>query len=151
MLNLIIILVDIKKIFFSDGQTVDKLQGEEAPSTEVSSSNLRMRNAKLMSDVDPKYRGKKVSRKDFNKNNEISYDPELAKMCMVEGESDDDDEVEEDEDVESEDEDNEVIENGDKNSINSEEENEISEYEDDENSIESEDDSHSPRQKRYYS
>ena len=68
---------------------MEKLSAEEGSSTAgTAASKLRARNATLASDVDPKYRGKKVSRKSLEIQDDSdldeNVDPELAKMCMIE-------------------------------------------------------------------
>lgn len=88
-------------------QVVDSLLDEER--VDVSQqplSKLRARRAALEADRDPRYKGKKVLRKDLKKDNEVDFDPELAKFCIVEGSEDDEDgdEEEEEEDEEEEEE-----------------------------------------------
>lgn len=62
----------------------------------MSVSKLRARSAAIQPEKDPRYKGKKVTRKDLEKDKEVDFDPELTKYFLVEGE--DEDESEEGED-----------------------------------------------------
>lgn len=87
------------------------LDAEKADTQQQSISKLRARRAAVEADKDPRYSGKKVLRKDLKKDSEAEYDPELAKLCVLEGseeevdEDADEDEEEDENDKEEEDED----------------------------------------------
>ncbi|XP_042238971.1 protein AATF-like [Homarus americanus] len=87
-------------------QVVDALAEEErADSTRQPVSKLRARSAALQGEKDPRYKGKKVLRKDLNKDDQIEFDPELTKYFAVEADEDtgEDDDDDEDDDEEEED------------------------------------------------
>nr|XP_045601206.1 protein AATF-like [Procambarus clarkii] len=68
-------------------QVVDTIEGDErADSNQQSVSKLRARSAALQADKDPRYKGKKVLRKDLKKDRENKHDPALAKYFSIEGE-----------------------------------------------------------------
>ncbi|RXG58325.1 Protein AATF [Armadillidium vulgare] len=77
-----------------------KIEGKSPKESFASVSKLRQKNAQLLDEVDPRYRGKKASRKSINKEEEVSFDPELAKFCVIE-EDDDDDNDDDDDDSET--------------------------------------------------
>lgn len=131
-------------------QVVDSLLDEEKASTQQQPINkLRARRAALEVEKDPRYSGKKVLRKDLKKDNDVEYDPELAKFCIVEGSDEDEEEDEdvdaeesEDADTEEEDEDADIEEEEDEDAdmeeegADGEEEEEEDEYEEKEESDE---------------
>jgi len=110
-------------------QVVDSISGTEgADTSSLSVSKLRARNAALQSEKDPRYQGKKVSRKDIAQAEDSGIDPKLEKYFTIgddeesesdgggdgdgDGDSDDDEETEgegnEDDTSEEEGEDNET-------------------------------------------
>jgi len=107
-------------------QVVDNISGEEGAGTSaLSVSKLRARNAALQSEKDPRYQGKKVSRKEITQAEESGIDPELQKYFMIEGE---DDEEESEHDNEDDDDNNEQeTENEDDIDESSEDEEEMNE------------------------
>ncbi|KAB7504974.1 Protein AATF [Armadillidium nasatum] len=68
-----------------------KVEGKSPRESFASVSKLRQKNAQLLDEVDPRYRGKKASRKSINKEEEVSFDPELAKFCVIEEDNEDED------------------------------------------------------------
>ncbi|XP_063844431.1 protein AATF-like [Scylla paramamosain] len=95
-------------------QVVDSLLDEERVDVRQQPlSKLRARRAALEAEKDPRYKGKKVLRKDLKKDNEVDFDPELAKFCIMEGSEDDDEEGEEEEDGDEEEEEEEEEEQSD--------------------------------------
>lgn len=97
-------------------QVVDSLLDEERVDVRQQPlSKLRARRAALEAEKDPRYKGKKVLRKDLKKDNEVDFDPELAKFCIVEGSEDDDEEGEEEEDGDEEEEEEEEEQNDNEN------------------------------------
>ena len=81
------------------------LDEERADAKQQSISKLRARRAALEAQKDPRYKGKKVLRKDLKKDNDDKYDEELANLCIVEdSEKEDEDEEGEEEDEEEEEE-----------------------------------------------
>jgi len=90
-------------------QVVETVSGEEGASTScLSVSKLRARNAALQSEKDPRYRGKKVSRKEISQSDGSGIDLELQKYFMIEGEDEEesnDDNYKEDNDTDSNEED----------------------------------------------
>ncbi|KAL7648951.1 UNVERIFIED_CONTAM: hypothetical protein RMT77_000886 [Armadillidium vulgare] len=79
-----------------------KIEGKSPKESFASVSKLRQKNAQLLDEVDPRYRGKKASRKSINKEEEVSFDPELAKFCVIEEDDDNDDDDSETSEVEKE-------------------------------------------------
>ncbi|KAK3869970.1 hypothetical protein Pcinc_024750 [Petrolisthes cinctipes] len=97
--------------------------GERADETPAGVSKLRARSAALLQEKDPRYRGKKVSRHDLNKDKQVEFDPELTKYFLVEGDGGEEEGEESDENVDSEDEE-EIDENIDREDEEGEEEGE---------------------------
>lgn len=88
-------------------QVVDSVAKEEsANQIGQSISKLRAQSAALLSESDPRYKGKKVSRKDLKKDNEVTFDPSLSKFFVIEDDEDEEgnDENEEDEEEDGEEE-----------------------------------------------
>lgn len=96
-------------------QVVDSLLDEERADTRQQPlSKLRARRAALEAEKDPRYKGKKVLRKDLKKADEVKFDEDLAKYCILEAseeedeeEGDDEDDDEEEDDVDEEESDDE--------------------------------------------
>lgn len=78
------------------------LDEERADARQQPLSKLRARRAALEAEKDPRYKGKKVLRKDLKKENEVEFDEELAKYCILEGSEEEDGEDEEGENEEEE-------------------------------------------------
>lgn len=70
-------------------------------------SKLRARNAAIQAEKDPRYKGKKVLRKDLKKQNQVEFDPELTKYFAVEDDEVSDDDNDEDNDSDDDDHNNE--------------------------------------------
>ncbi|KAK4324435.1 hypothetical protein Pmani_004932 [Petrolisthes manimaculis] len=82
--------------------------GERADEAATGVSKLRARSAALLQEKDPRYRGKKVSRHDLNKDKQVEFDPELTKYFLVEGDGGEEEGEESDEHVDSEDDEEEI-------------------------------------------
>ncbi|XP_042863413.1 protein AATF-like [Penaeus japonicus] len=105
--------VDEEDQVITKPQVVDSVAKEEsAGQIGQSISKLRARSAALLSESDPRYKGKKVSRKDLKKDNDVTYDPSLSKFFVLEGDEDEEeegnDENEDDEEEDGEEEEEEV-------------------------------------------
>lgn len=86
-------------------QVVDKLaEDEHTDASQFSVSKLRARSAALQAETDPRYKGKKILRKDLKKSDDVEYDPELAKYFAIESDEEDKEESEDEEDSEDEEE-----------------------------------------------
>ncbi|XP_047502828.1 protein AATF-like [Penaeus chinensis] len=102
--------VDDEDQVITKAQVVDSVAKEEsADQIGQSRSKLRAQSAALLSESDPRYKGKKVSRKDLKKDNEVTFDPSLSKFFVIEGDEEEEgsDENEDEEDGEDEEEDGE--------------------------------------------
>nr|XP_027222909.1 LOW QUALITY PROTEIN: protein AATF-like [Penaeus vannamei] len=99
--------VDDEDQVITKAQVVDSVAKEEsANQIGQSISKLRAQSAALLSESDPRYKGKKVSRKDLKKDNEVTFDPSLSKFFVIEDDEDEEgnDENEEDEEEDGEEE-----------------------------------------------
>lgn len=63
--------------------------------SQQSVSKLRARSAALQAESHPRYKGKKVLRKDLSKSKQVEFDPELTKYFAIEDDGGDDDAEEE--------------------------------------------------------
>lgn len=84
-------------------QVVDIAEDERIDASQLSVSKLRARNAALQAETDPRYKGKKIFRGDLKKNDEIEYDPNLAKYFSIEDDDDDEENIDGEEEKEEND------------------------------------------------